>query len=78
MQKEHIPKLLEEFTKRINNDDILLYYGWTENDVARAIADNIEPEELKDHANEIAKRWRLKEFVMDGIAEHHLQKEMAP
>ena len=75
-QKEHIPKLLEEFTKRINNDDILLYYGWTENDVARAIADNIEPEELKDHANEIAKRWRLKEFVLDGIKEHHLEKEM--
>ena len=75
-QKEYIPRLLEEFTKRINNDDILLYYGWTSSDATRAIADNIEPEELKDHANEIAKRWRLKEFVLDGIKEHHLEKEM--
>ncbi len=75
-QKEYVPKLLEEFTKRINNDDILLYYGWTSSDATRAIADNLEPEELKDHANEIAKRWRLKEYVMDGIAEHHLEKEM--
>ena len=73
--KQYLNPMLDEFTHRIYND-MFTYYGWEQLDVARALADNLENEEFNKYANEEVRRWRLKDFVMGGIVEHNLLKEL--
>lgn len=73
--KEFIPELLEEFTKRIYNEK-LNYYGWYETDVTKSLANNLENNELNEVAQEITKDNALKSFIQDGLKEHNSYKDM--
>ena len=69
--RKFIPNLLREFTERIHCDE-LLYYGWVKYDVASALADNLEPDELLEEANRVYDDWKLREFIdehLPGIEE---------
>lgn len=69
--RKNVPALLSEFTDRIY-DDVLEYYGWVKNDVASAIADNLQPDELLEEANKEVDRWNLREYLYDGIYKYHV------
>ncbi|MBQ3219330.1 MAG: DEAD/DEAH box helicase family protein [Clostridia bacterium] len=69
--RKNVPALLSEFTDRIY-DDVLEYYGWAKNDVASAIADNLQPDELLEEANKEVDRWNLREYLYDGIYKYHV------
>lgn len=66
-----IPQLLDEFTARIGVDE-LLYYGWTSYDVASALADNLEPDELLEAANKTCENWKFRDYLQDGMYKYHV------
>lgn len=53
--KPYLGQLLTEYSEFINRMP-LEHYGWVDNDVLRAIANHIAPEELKEYAKEILSR----------------------
>ncbi|MBE5751951.1 MAG: DUF3849 domain-containing protein [Clostridiales bacterium] len=69
--RKFIPNLLGEFTDRIHCDE-LLYYGWGKYDVASALADNLEPDELLEEANKTYQTFVLRDYMQDGLYKHHL------
>ena len=69
--RKFIPNLLGEFTDRIHCDE-LLYYGWVKYDVSSALADNLEPDELLEEANKTYERCELRDYMQEGMFNHHL------
>lgn len=64
--------LIDEFSERIYGNGILEHYGWTEDNVASRIAENITPEDLKENAKiyvDVRSSTRLEEFVKQGLKE---------
>jgi len=73
---KYVPKLLDEFTDRINNDGMLAYYGWTRTDVMRAIVDDLNDGMLKDKAKEIVDNVMLTEFIQSGLEDHGILSDL--
>ena len=69
--RKFIPALVDEFADRIDVDE-LNYYGWAKYDVASALADNLEPDELLEEANKTYESWVLRDYMQEGLYNHHL------
>jgi len=69
--RKYIPTLLSEFTDRIY-DDVLEYYGCDKNNVGSFLSDNLQPDELLEEANKEVDRWKLIDYLQDGMYKHHI------
>lgn len=59
----YLPRILDEFTERLWHDE-LNYYGWTETDVYKSIADHIADEELKAYIKQTLTPFNAEKELM--------------
>ena len=67
--KPYLKSLLERYHKRFPLDILLEYYGWDNDDVYKALAENIPDAELRDYATNAEKEVSFDEFMQKQLAD---------
>ena len=67
--KPYLKPLLERYHKRFPLDILLEYYGWDNDDVFKALAENIPDAELRDYATSTEKEVLFNEFMQKQLAD---------
>ena len=67
--KPYLKPLLERYHKRFPLDILLEYYGWDNDDVYKALAENIPDAELRDYATSTEKEVSFDEFMQKQLAD---------
>ena len=71
--KPFIKPLLERYHKRFPLDILLEYYGWDNDDVYKALAENIPDAELREYATNTENEVSFDEFTI-SLKEHRTNK----